>query len=61
MTPPTILRRFPSSGLDPNWSKKLDTSTLYEVGNVHEVVAGLHSSSDWISLETHQMSPPTIL
>ena len=44
-----------------NWSKKWDTSCLNEVRAVHGVVGGLHISSDWISLKTHQMTPPTIL
>ena len=44
-----------------NWSIKLDTSSSYEVRAVNGVVDVLHSSSDWISLKTHRMTPPTIL
>ena len=44
-----------------NWNKKRDTSSSYEVRNVNGVVGVFHSSSDWISLKTHRMTPPTIL
>ena len=42
---------------DIDWSMKLDNSCSYEVR--YEIV--LHSSRDWISLKTHQMTPSTIL
>ena len=42
-----------------NWSKKLDISSSLDVRSVIGVVGGLHSSSDWISLLTHQwLLPP---
>ena len=44
-----------------NCSKKWDTSSSYEVCTVNGVVGKLHSYSDWISLKTHHMSPPSIL
>jgi hypothetical protein len=44
-----------------NWSKKLGISSSIEVRSVNVVVGALHSSGDWISLETHQITPPTII
>ena len=44
-----------------NWSKKLEISRSLEVRSVNEVVGALRSSSDWISLKTQRMTPPTIL
>ena len=34
---------------------------MSEVRTVNGVDGGLHSSRDWISLKTHQMTPPTTL
>ncbi|KAL6269630.1 hypothetical protein ACE6H2_026541 [Prunus campanulata] len=41
--------------------KKLDNSSSYSVCVVNGVVGVLCSSSDWISLKTHRMTPPTLL
>ena len=32
-----------------------------EIRYVNGVLGALHSSSDWISLKTHQITPPPIL
>jgi len=44
-----------------NWSKKLDTSSSYEVRTVQGVVGAFRCSICWISPKTHQMTSPTIL
>ena len=59
MTPPTILRCCPSFGL--NLKSIGQRNWTLEVRAVHGVVRGLHSSSDWISLKTHQMTRPSVL
>ena len=59
MTPPTILWCYPCFGVDPK-SIGQRNGTL-QVRTVHKLIRGLHSSSDWISLKTHQMTPLTIL
>ena len=46
---------------ETNWSKKWDTSSSYVVCTAHGVVGGLHSSSDWTSLKTNQMTSSAIL
>ena len=63
MTSPTILYYCPSFKLDPKsiGQKKMDSLSSYEVCTVNGLVGGLHNSTDWISLKTHQMTPPTIL
>ena len=43
-----------------NWSTKLDTSSLYEVRIINVFIGALHSSSNWISPKTHQMTSPMI-
>ena len=44
-----------------NLLKKLGISSSLELRSVNGVIGALHSSSDWISLKTHRMIPPTIL
>jgi hypothetical protein len=44
-----------------NWSKKLDISCSLKVRSINGVVGALCSSSGWISLKTHRMTPPNIL
>jgi hypothetical protein len=44
-----------------NWSKKLGISSSLEVHSVNIVVGAMRSFGDWISLKTHQMTPPIIL
>ena len=58
LTPPTILWSCQNFGLDPK-SNGQRNWTLQVLKML--VIGGLHSSSDWISLKTHQMTPPTIL
>ena len=46
---------------ETNWSTKLDISSPHEVRTKNGVVGVLHSFRDWISLQTHWTTPPTIL
>ena len=50
---------LPRFGLDP---KSIDQRNwTHQVRTLHGVVGALHSSNDWISLKTQQMTPPIIL
>ena len=52
---------FPSKLTEINLSMILDITSSLEVRSINGVIGGLQSSSNWISLKTHRMTPPTIL
>ncbi|CAL8168485.1 unnamed protein product [Prunus armeniaca] len=61
MSPPTTLCRSPSFGVNPI-SIGTSSRTIQVRGKFVLKGGGvLHSFSDWISLQTNQMTPPTIL